>query len=128
MTVLNELISGGSPGTHTESRQDSVTPEEAAEQQAAALLNRLSCRAWVEDATQVLGYWPDLYGPELQAAVSLIGEGVVLRSLLDDQVNEEYKVRMVPLRSPGEPLWHWLAVTAPGAYSDAEESAVASVE
>lgn len=121
MTVLNELISRNSPAIHTESRQESVTPGETAEQQAAALLNRLGCRTWVEDATQVVGYWPDLYGPELQAAVYLMGEGVVLRSLLDAEVNEQYRVRVVPPRSPGEPMWHWLAVTASGAYSDAEE-------
>ena len=81
------------------------------EERAANLLNRLGCRLWVLDEAVVIGYWPDLDGPELRAALEFT-PGIQVVSLPDATAPEDINVRLVPMHNPGETVSKWLMRTA----------------
>jgi hypothetical protein len=63
---------------------------------------------WFEGDQVVIGYWPDLDGPELRAAVKLTGDAVILLSLEHADAPGDRRIRTIAFRAPGEPLATWL--------------------
>lgn len=111
MTALRNFMHVTASGDRDENRRIfSALPLEgdSAEERASGLLNRLGCRMWMADGSVVIGYWPDLDGPELRAAIRFVSGAVELRSLEHADVTEDRTARRVPLRKAGEPLYRWL--------------------
>ncbi len=110
MTVLSKFISKGK-STDREERPLRFLPlhGDTAEERATNLLNRTGCRMWLEGDQVVIGYWPDLDGPELRAALRTACDTAVLRSLEHADARPDRTIRKVARREPGNLLAEWLA-------------------
>ncbi|MDQ2774694.1 MAG: hypothetical protein M3Y57_07185 [Acidobacteriota bacterium] len=118
MSVLRTLQTGRSREVISDNPADLLTrlplAEESPEARAVELLNRTGCRTWMDNTALWIGYWPDLDGPELKAAIQIcvLGEPVTLCPLDASNVPEDRKHRKVPIRKSGEPFFRWLTRTA----------------